>query len=59
MRGRTRVPLTSQTFLLVPSLLLSVELVEGARFSVRKQRRELLRLQLLLNTVELAAAGRH
>lgn len=51
--------LTRQPLLLVARLLLAVELVEGAGGPVGEERGELLRLQLLLDTVELAAAGRH
>ncbi len=40
-------------------LLLPVEIVEGPRRTVGEKRRELLRLKLLLDAVELAAAGGH
>lgn len=50
---------TCQTFLLMFSLLLSVEVVEGPRRTVGEKWRELLRLKLLLDAVELTAASRH
>lgn len=40
-------------------LLLPVECVEGPRWTVGEKRWELLRLKLLLDAVELTAAGRH
>lgn len=51
--------LTSQSFLLVPCLFLSIELVERSRTTVRKKRWKLLRLQLLLNAMKLTPTGRH
>jgi len=40
-------------------LLLPVERVEGPRWAVGEIGRELLRLELLLDSVKLTAAGRH
>lgn len=40
-------------------LLLPVEIVEGTRWTVGEKRRELLRLKLLLDAVELATTGGH
>lgn len=40
-------------------LLLPVESVEGPRWTVGEKRREFLRLKLLLDAVELTAAGGH
>lgn len=50
---------TCQTFLLMFGLLLPVEAVEGPRWAVGEKWREFLRLELLLNAVELTSAGRH
>lgn len=50
---------TCQTFLLVFGLLLSVEGVEGPRGAIGEEWREFLRLQLLLNAMELTSAGWH
>lgn len=40
-------------------LLLPVKVVEGSRWSIGEERWELFRLQLLLDSVELTATGRH
>lgn len=40
-------------------LLFPVQSVEGPRWTVGEKRRELLRLELLLDAVELTAAGGH
>lgn len=57
--GGARGKGTCKTFLLVFGLLLPVEGVEGPRRAIGEERREFLRLQLLLNAVELTSAGRH
>lgn len=51
--------LTSEALLLVTSLLFAVELVEGTWAAIGEDGRELLRLQLLLDTMELTATRRH
>lgn len=50
---------TCQPFLLMLGLFFSVERVECPRRAIREKRRELLRLQLLLDAMELTAAGWH
>lgn len=50
---------TCETLLLMFGLLLPVERVESPRWTVGEQRWEFLGLKLLLDAVELTAAGRH
>ena len=47
--------LTGEALLLEGGLLVTLQLVEGARVAARVERRELLVLQLLLDAVVLAA----
>lgn len=50
---------TRESFLLSGGLFLLGQLVEGSRGATRLVGRELLILQLLLNSVELIPRGRH
>ena len=51
--------LTGKAFLLVFGLFLAIQRVEGAGRAVGEERGELLRLQLLLDPVELTATRWH
>lgn len=50
---------TCEPFLLMLGLLFSVEGVKRPRWAVWEKRREFLRLELLLDAMKFAAAGRH
>lgn len=57
--GEVEMGKTCQPFLLVLGLLFFAEGVKRPRWAVWEKRREFLRLELLLDAVKLAAAGRH